>query len=122
MTEAFANRQDELLTGVHPPPNDVAVPRAHPGVPVHVVGVWATPGGDEVVLSLERRLGRVPVADRPLQPAEQLLGEMEERLASNGEVVREVLGGRHPVSEVVETGYELLPRLGVAHAGRLRGE
>ena len=73
----------------------------HTHVPVDVVRVRPTPRCHEVVLALERRHGRIPVADRPLQPAQELLRQMQEPLAFDGRITSR-RADPHVVAEELE--------------------
>ena len=104
----------ELVAGVHASSEEVRALRAHPRVPIDVVRIRAAPRGHQVVLALERRLGRIPVADRPLQPAQELLRQMQEPLAFDGRIA-DRRADPHVVAEELEPRQQVAPRPCLVH-------
>ena len=106
---AVLHREDEVLAGAHAPGDAVHAFRRNAGTTRHLVDVGAAPAHDQVVLAEERRKRRIGVADRPSEPADDLVGQVPEAVGPVAGRAGEV-GLEDPLADRGEPLAELPPR------------
>ena len=92
MHKAGPHCKDELFAGMHPAADSIALGGIDASVTVSVIGVWAAPLSNQIVLAHKEGSGSIRITDRPAQPTQHLFGHVVVTLGAHASIGRKWFG------------------------------